>query len=192
MDALQFSLFFFALVVGYVVLHLRMVRFEEHLQKLAGIRALDDRLRGLDERLQALTTVFEKAHFERLTGQLERLHEDLEDVREATSSVRTAVVEIPPPAPVAVPTVMQVAPELPPRSEESAGSRIRSLVETRLLQLGYRELQLLSDLAHASLEGDCEVLVEAERAGMPVKGRVLLRNGAVRDVALQTAASMFP
>lgn len=190
MDALQFSLFFFAVVVGYVVLHLRMVRFEEHLQKLGGIRSVDDRLRGIDERLQALTAAFEKARFERLSGQLERLHEDLEDLREATGAVRTAVVQIPPPPPV--PAVMAAEPVREVPRVTSVGERVRGLVETRLLELGYRELHLLSDLAHASLEGDCEVLVEAERAGMPVKGRVLLRNGSVRDVALQSAAAMFP
>lgn len=193
MDALQFSLFFFALVVGYVVVHLRLARFEEHLQKLAGIRGLDDRLRGLDERLQALTTVFDKARLDRVVQQLDRLHDDLEDVREATSEVRTAVVQIPPPPPM-LPLPQPPSPivEVPVASTESAATRLRTLVETRLLQLGYHDLQLLSDLTHASLDADCEVLVEAERSGMPVKGRVLIRNGSVRDVAMQTVASMFP
>ena len=54
MTPLQFTLFFVALLVGYVLVHLRLVRFEEHLQKLAGIRGLDDRLRQLDERLHYL------------------------------------------------------------------------------------------------------------------------------------------
>ena len=43
-----------------------------------------------------------------------------------------------------------------------------------------------------SLEGDVEVQVECERRHMPQKGRVLLRNGSLRDVALQTVATMFP
>lgn len=191
MDALQFSLFFFALVVGYIVVHLRLVRFEEHLQKLAGIRGLDDRLRGLDERLQALTAAFEKARFERVVQQLDRLHDDLEDLREATTEVRTAVVQIPPPpAPQMAPAPAIV--EIPAAPTESPATRLRTLVETRLLQLGYHDLHLLSDLSHANLDAECEVLVEAERGGMPVKGRVLVRNGSVRDVAMQTVASMFP
>ena len=191
MDALQFSLFFFALVVGYVVVHLRLVRFEEHLQKLAGIRGLDDRLRALDERLQALTAVFEKMRLERVVGQLDRLHGDLEDLREATSDVRTAVVQIPPPPPPLAASVPAIV-EVPTTSSESPATRLLTLVETRLLQLGYRQLHVLSDLAHANLDAECEVLVEAERGGMPVKGRVLVRNGSVRDVALQSVASMFP
>ena len=191
MDALQFSLFFFALVVGYVVVHLRLVRFEEHLQKLAGIRGLDDRLRGLDERLQALTGVLEKVRLDHVVPQLDRLHEDLEDLREATSEVRTAVVQIPPP-PAPVPAAAPAIVEIPAAPVESAATRLRVMVENRLLQLGYHDLHLLSDLTHANLDAECEVLVEAERGGMPVKGRVLVRNGSVRDVTLQTVASMFP
>lgn len=191
MDALQFSLFFFALVVGYVVVHLRLVRFEEHLQKLAGIRGLDDRLRGLDERLQALTGVLEKVRLDHVVPQLDRLHEDLEDLREATSEVRTAVVQIPPP-PAPLPAAAPAIVEIPAAPVESAATRLRVMVENRLLQLGYHDLHLLSDLTHANLDAECEVLVEAERGGMPVKGRVLVRNGSVRDVTLQTVASMFP
>ena len=63
---------------------------------------------------------------------------------------------------------------------------------TRLLQLGYVQLRLLTDLREQRLEGDVEVQVECERAHMPFKGRVLVRNGAVRDVALQTVAPTFP
>src|SRR5690349_475803 len=99
MDALQFTLFFVALLVGYVLVHLRLVRFEEHLQKLAGIRGLDDRLRALDDRLAQLGESFEKVRLERVEGQLQRLHEDLEMLREATAEMRHAVVEIPAPEP---------------------------------------------------------------------------------------------
>ena len=39
---------------------------------------------------------------------------------------------------------------------------------------------------------DAELQVECWRGGMPSKGRVLVRNGAVRDVAVQTVTQMFP
>lgn len=181
MDVLQFSLFFAALLVAYVLVHLRLARFEEHMQKLAGIRALDDRLRVLVETV-------EKMRFDRVETHLERLHEDLQDLREATTEVQDAVVRIP------RPTVVAVDPETAaamPR-QESDGARILALVETRLLQLGYSNIQVLTDLANARAEGDVEVAVECERGGMATKGRVQLRNGAVRDVALQSVAQMFP
>lgn len=186
MDALQFSLFFVALLVGYVLVHLRLLRFEEHLQKLAGIRGLDDRLRQLDDRLQKLGESFDKIRLERVEGQLERLHDDLEDLREATGDVRHAVVQIPAPpatAPVAAPREVPV---------ESAAARILALVESRLLQQGYHDVNVLSDLSQADAGRDVELQVECWRGGMPVKGRVLVRNGSVRDVALQTVVQMFP
>jgi hypothetical protein len=188
MDALQFSLFFTAILVGYVLVHLRMVRLEEHLQKLAGIRSLDDRLRGLDERLKLLAESFDKVRLDRVEQHLGRLHEDLEDLREATVDVRHAVVEIP------APTIVQSTSDAPVVLPviESAGQRVRSLIETRLLQLGYNDVRLLSDLVGIDLDHDLEVMVEAERGNMPVKGRVLVRNGSVRDVALQSVVQMFP
>lgn len=187
MDFVQFPLFFVALVVGYVLVHLRLVRFEEHLQKLAGIRSLDDRLRALDDRLAKLGESFEKIHLDRIEAHLERLHDDLEDVREATGEVQHAVVQIPAPAPaVREPVVVESQPA------ESPSQRLLSLVETRLLELGYHDIDVLTDLARLDLEREAEIVVEAWRGGMPVKGRVTVRNGSVRDVALQSVVTMFP
>jgi len=189
MDAVQFSLFFVALLVGYLLVHLRLIRCETHLQKLAGIRALDDRLRSLDERLARLSEVFEKFRGDRIEAQLERLHEDLEDLHEVTGSVRQAVVQIPAPT-------SQVLASLPatpaPAAVEDPIGRVCAVVETRLLQLGYGRIQILTDLTGLASVADVELQVEAERNGMPMKGRVTVRNGAVRDVALQSVVQMFP
>ena len=173
MSTLQFTLFFLALLVGYALVHLRLVRFEEHLQKLAGIRSIDDRLRSLDEHLRQLLQAFEKVQLERVEQRLDRLHEDLEDLREATTDVRSAVVQI-------------------PATLETWSARLRGLVESRLLQLGYGNLRILTELADAPADRDVEVQVECERNHMPCKGRVLVRNGSVRDVAMQPVAQMFP
>lgn len=190
MDNLQFGLFFVALVVGYVLVHLRLVRFEEHLRKLSGIHSLDDRLRALDERLKGVVEAFGKFRLDRVEQYLDRLHDDLEDLREATRGVHQAVVEIPPPTVVtpSEPTVV-LAPQAP---TESAGERLCTLVSTRLLQLGFHDVQVLTDLSQVEFAADHEIVVEAERGSMPVKGRVLVRNGAVRDVAMQSVVQMFP
>ncbi|MBL8752218.1 MAG: hypothetical protein JNK15_02870 [Planctomycetes bacterium] len=185
----EFSLFFVALVVGYVLVHLRLVRFEEHLQKLAGIRSLDDRLRALDDRLAKLAESFDKIHLGRIEAHLERLHDDLEDVREATGEVQHAVVQIPPPPPAPAPRE-PIAVE--PQPGETPAQRFLALVETRLLELGYHDIDVLSDLTRFDLAQEAEVVVEAWRGGMPVKGRVTVRNGSVRDVALQSVVTMFP
>jgi len=186
MEAWQFSLFFVALLVGYIVLHLRMVRFEEHLRSLALLRSIDDRLAALPAQLPG----GDREQLHRIEVQLQRLHDDFEDVREAMArtgdQIGEAIVRIPQPsAPLGAEGAVAGA-------AVSAGERLRAVVETRLLQLGYSQLRLLTDLQNASLEGDVEVQVEAERKHMPVKGRVLVRNGAIRDVAMQTVAPTFP
>ncbi|MCA8950582.1 MAG: hypothetical protein KDE27_13845 [Planctomycetes bacterium] len=185
MTVLQFSLFFVALLVGYVLVHLRLSRFEEHLQKLGS-------LRSLDERLRVLVDAIEKLKFDGIEERLDRLHDDLEDLREATSHVREAVVQIPA-APL--PTVSGgEAAALPAAamSPDSPAARVLALVETRLLGLGYRNVSVLSDLTAVSEHGDADVQVECEQGGMPAKGRVQVRNFGVRDVALQSVAPMFP
>jgi hypothetical protein len=194
MTPLQFGLFFVALLVGYVVVHLRLVRFEEHLQKLGGIRGLDDRLRGLDDRLRVLAESFDKLRLDRVESQLGRLHDDLEDLRDATSLVRQAVVEIPAPVPQPVAPPTAAAPVAMDRASplESPAARLSGLVETRLLQLGYSEVQILTDLSTVPIDAELELQVECTRGNMPAKGRVLVRNGSVRDVAMQTVAPMFP
>lgn len=194
MSDLQFGLFFVALLVGYALVHLRLVRFEEHLQKLAGIRSLDDRLRGLDDRLRLLAEAFDKVRIDRIEQHLDRLHDDLEDLRETTQDVQQAVVQIPAPTIVAAsepaPVVVTQAPPAAPT--ESGGARLCALVANRLLQLGYGNLQILTELGDVDFAGDHELIVEAERGQMPVKGRVVVRNGAVRDIALQSVVQMFP
>lgn len=192
MDGLQFSLFFAALLVGYVLVHLRMVRFEEHLQKLAGIRGLDDRLRTLDDRLEKLVEALGPSQLTRVEGHLQRIQEGIEDLREATGDVSRAVVQIPA-APIRSTDGGEHgdAQQHLPRHETPA-ARIVALAEGRLLQLGYRNLRLLGDLSDVQLTDEVEIQVECERAGMPMKGRVVVRNGGVKDVALQPASQMFP
>jgi hypothetical protein len=196
MDAVQFSLFFVALLVGYVLVHLRLVRFEDHLAKLAGIRGLDDRLRALDDRLRMLGESFDKLRLDRVENQLGRLHDDLEDLRDATSLVRQAVVEIPAPVvpavPAAAPAAAPIVYERAAAPSESPAARLATMVETRLLQLGYREVQILTDLSTVPADAELELQVECTRGNMPAKGRVLIRNGSVRDLAMQTVAPMFP
>ncbi|MCA8974220.1 MAG: hypothetical protein KDC98_05830 [Planctomycetes bacterium] len=182
MTALQFSLFFVALLVGYVLVHLRLLRFEEHMRKLAGIRSLDDRLRVLVEAI-------DKLNLGRIEGKLDRLHDDLEELREATQNVQHAVVSIPRPERV---RVRESEPSPPQSPVESPGARVLAIVETRLLQLGYGNIQVLSDVAVVTDHGDADVQVECERGGMPAKGRVQVRNFGVRDVSLQSVAPMFP
>ena len=191
MSTLQFALFFAALLVGYVLVHVRMIRFEEYLQKLSGIGSIDDRLRSLDECVKQIAEKSGKANFDRVTAQLDRLHEDLEDLREATIEVRSAVVQIPSASVVAA-SGMDGSSDSGVAHPKSAATRIVAMIEIRLLQLGYHNIRLLGDLSDVQMADEIEVHVEGERNGMPFKGRVLVRNGSVHDVNVQSVAQAFP
>lgn len=182
MDPLQFSLFFAALLIGYLLLHVRVARFEQHLEKLVLLRSVDDRLRQLDDRVQLLGQSVDRIRVERVEAQLERLHEDLQDLREVAANLPPAVIQAPAP----------VAPSLGDAPAEAPAARIVAAVENRLMQLGYRDVQILSDVQRLDPAVDAELQVECWRGGMPSKGRVLVRNGSVRDVAVQTVTQMFP
>jgi hypothetical protein len=174
MSPLQFSLFFAALLVAYILVHVRMVRFEKYLREIGGIKTLN-------ERLNALSAGLERLRLDRVEELLGQLHEDLETVRKATDRVERAVGR-----------GSGAAPGAGSGLDRSPAERIQSVVETRLLDLGYRNLRLLTDLSGVVLEEQLEVLVECERDHMPHKGRVTTKNGAIIDVTIQNAAQSFP
>ncbi len=179
MSTLQFSLFFAALLIGYVLVHVRLGRFERYLQEVAG-------LKQLNERLERVAQSIERVRLERTEQALALLHEDLGGVAEACARVERAVRRSGENAPAAV-TVAA------PTSEPvSAPARVRDAVTDRLLALGYRNLRVLSDLANASLDERIEVTVECEKSQLSYKGKVVVQNGAVVDMQLQSVNQAFP
>ena len=91
MTTLQFSLFFVALLVGYILVHIRLARFEEHMQKLSGIRLLDDRVKLMAESLDKLTV-------EGVESRLDSLRESLEVLAEVTARMQEAMSQAAQPA----------------------------------------------------------------------------------------------
>lgn len=175
MDAIQFSLFFAAIVIAYVLVHVRLVRFEKYLKEVSVLQVLNDRLKTLADGLQNIRV-------DRLEEQLQQLHEDLEAIHEVEKKIvrgQTAAREAGPAA----------AAE---RSAASAAEKIRSVVEERLLHLDYHNLRILTDLKNVNLDDELEVLVECERNDMPYKGHVRTRNGNVSDVEIHSVAQSFP
>jgi hypothetical protein len=82
----------------------------------------------------------------------------------------------------------------PPGS--TSGSALADRLVTRLLALGYERIQLVTPLAKIAelAEGktDGEVSVEARRDGAACKGRISVKQGAIADVQIQSAYSVFP
>ena len=62
METWQFSLFFAAFAIGFVLVHVRIARFEEHLRGLSMLRSIDERIQTLPGFRKVLTPErFEKA-----------------------------------------------------------------------------------------------------------------------------------
>ncbi len=172
MTNLQFALFFAAILIAYVLMHIRLSRFEKYLQEIAGLKLLNERLKGVSDVLERVRL----DHVEDLLGQL---HDDLVSIREGQDRLDRGLGRAQQSAPAA---------ELP----SSAADRIRDAVESRLLSLGYSDLRLLTDLSDATLDAETVVRVECARQNMVSKGKVVTRNGAIVDVELQPVAPVFP
>jgi hypothetical protein len=187
METWQFSLFFAAFAIGFVLVHVRIARFEEHLRGLSMLRSIDERIHSLPGQLPRVDV---DQRIDRVEQQMLRLREAIEDLRETTEQVGErlgeAIVRIPQPQ-VSVAAEGIIAPSNP-----SPADRAKAAVETRLLQMGFSNLRILNEVGATDSEADVEVQVECERRHMPYKGRVLVRNGAIRDVALQSVATSFP
>jgi hypothetical protein len=80
----------------------------------------------------------------------------------------------------------------PPNLQPGLGERIVN----RLLALGYGQVEIVSttdELAELAKEGGTgDVVIEARRNGAHFKGRVLLKDGIIADVAITPAYNMFP
>lgn len=172
MTNLQFALFFAAILIAYVLVHVRLSRFEAYLREIAGLKLLNERLKGVSDVLERVRL----DHVEDLLGQL---HDDLIAIRDAQEGLERSLGR----AGVAEPEVARSG---------SAADRIRAAVESRLLSLGYSDLRILSDLADSTLDTETTVRVECSRQNMVSKGRVVTRNGAIVDVELKPVAQVFP
>ena len=73
MELWQFSLFFVALLLGYVMLHVRVARFETYLHELQRLASLDSRLQAIGASMPAI----DKQRLDRIESLLQRLHEYL-------------------------------------------------------------------------------------------------------------------
>lgn len=175
MDTLQFALFFAALLVAYLLVHVRLVRFEAYLKEVSALRTVNERLQGLVDGLGRvdLTPVEER---------LDLVHAELRRMLESSTRLESIVARSKEQA-----TVVAAA-----GASSSPMEKVRALVETRLLSLGYRNLRILTDLSAVTLEEEIEVTVECEKNGMVHKGKVVTGSGEIRDVDLQSVVQTFP
>lgn len=151
---------------------------------IARLRAIEGRLERLD-RLDDLQRGVARFLEERGELDLKRVEHALYDIRDAHKRLEDRLLAVIEQRGGAGSAALMSAP---------TGSSLAERVVTRLLALGYERVQLVSnegDLARMAAEGG-EVLVEARRDGAPCKGRVRVKQGAIVDVAIQSAYSAFP
>ncbi len=174
MDIYQFSLFFVALVIAYMLVHLRLAKFETYLKDISTLRLLNERLKDLADRM-------ERVRVDRVEEGLHQLHDDLGDMKELTKDLARIQKRV---------LAGEVAGGGTPA--RTAAERIRAVVEERLLSLGYHNLRILTDLSDASLDEEISLQVECERRHMPCKGQVKTINGGISDVQIHTVVQSFP
>jgi hypothetical protein len=175
MDPLQFTLFFVALVVGYILVHLRLVRFEAHLREIAGLRQLNERLQGVSDALQRISLATVEDRLDLACAELNELSQAAARIERALAERRSDPVVV----------------AAPPRAG-SAPERVREAVESKLAALGYSNVQILTDLSGVSLDDDAELTVECDKQHIVHKGKVMTGGGGVRDVRLQDITRSFP
>lgn len=143
---------------------------------------LDRRLEALDE----LRSLLRKLASERDDIDLRRLEHVVIDIRDAQKRTEDVLLR---------------AVEHASAERAGANGRARAAETTlseravnRLLALGYERVHVVSSLDEVGrvAGGDGEILVEAHRQGVLHKGRVLVRAGALSDVELSAAYSIFP
>ena len=176
MSNLQFALFFVALIIGYVLVHLRLAKFETYLREVSVLQKLNERLQGVAEAMDRIKV-------DRLEEGLETLHCDAKELLDAAARIERNTV--------AAEQVIEAGP-VSGISGATAAERVLASVEERLFQLGFQKPRILTDLHNVALEDEVEVQVECERQMMPYKGKVKAKNGSILDVDVHSVVSMFP
>ena len=195
MTTLQFSLFLAGLLVCYLLVHLRLLKFENHLAQLDHLDTVRRAMLHVAKQLDAANAARagneggspagSTAEFSTLNRTLDEVGSRLGAIADKLETL-TERLDVELDRPAAAPVVL-------PGPESSPADRLRATVETRLLALGYGRVRILTDLdSEGPLDRERELAVECERGGMPHKGRVTTRNGSVLDVQLQSVAQAFP
>ncbi len=176
MEPYQFALVFAALLIAYLLVHVRLVKFERYLKEISVLRQLNERLSGVADAMERLRV-------DRLEEGLHTLHEDAQELTAAITRIERGLGGL---------GRSDDAGKIIASAGRSVAERICAVVEQRLFQLGYQKPRILTDLRNVHLEDEIEIQVECERQMMPYKGKVTTKNGAVLDLDVHSVVGMFP
>jgi hypothetical protein len=175
-----------ALLLIAIVILLGLARISSLLAKQLRAQSKLDSLSSLDEINSALVKMRE----DRDDLDMRRLEHVLVDIRDGNKRLEEKLTR----------TLEHAAAEMQTRAETQRPANmlpgLGERVVNRLLALGYGQVQVVSttdELAELGKEGgNGEVIIEARRDGAHFKGRVMLQDGVIADVAITPAYGMFP
>ena len=165
-NLLQFGMIIVTIVLFAIILYQRLSRFEGYLRDLQGIQLLNERLKSLVDGLAALGT-------KEIEGQLREIQELLDRNLEQGSRNTEFV--------------------FPPGAEGGRGpASLVDVVESKLYNLGYKRVSVLTDLSEANASEPIRVSVEAWKDGALHKGSLTLHGTAVIEMDIRSAYTAFP
>jgi hypothetical protein len=164
---------------------------------VARAQRLEERLARLDK-LEEMTATLEKLASNQDGLDLRRLEHVLIDIRDGQKRVEARMLEIVEShargAVFSQGTSENAGTRAVELSGAAAGGALADRIVTRLLALGYERIVLVTpseDQGRIAREGGA-VVVEAKRDGAACKGRVLVADGRIADIQIQSAYSTFP
>lgn len=167
---LQFALTFVTLVVLTVILYSRLIRYESYMrEEKEGIQRLNERLQSVADGFESITT-------KRLEQQLSDIHDVLERISQGLDR----------------PTVIPAAPPRSSEGPERPGRSLIDVVESKLYNLGYGRVTVVSDLAEANPDEPFRVTVEADKDGVTHKGHLVIQGSSVTEFEMQPNYTTFP
>lgn len=182
---LHFVLLSVAVVICYILIHLRLARLDVHLRDLEGLNGIDDRLASIDEQLSGLEQTADKATQVRMWERLKRLNRELVDLREVTEQIRNQTNGLP-----EMRVIHEKYTKLPRALDPSqpAASQVIKLIELRLAELGYSKVDITGDLSNAGLSDEIQVNVRATHSGEPCIGYVVMRGSEMEELEMRRVA----
>ncbi len=170
MELLYFSLIFVTLILLAGIVLSRLGRYEAYLKDLEGIKTLNDRLGDLVNGLEGLKT-------RRVEDQIHQIHETLEQIRLGLDRQGER-------APVVQEIVQRAAP-VPTLS-------LQDIVESKLYNMGFQEVRIVTDLSEVNSDEPLRIVVEARRDGTIHKGHLVLNGQSVTELDVQPVFGSFP
>ena len=170
MEPIYLILIFVTMILLAGIVLSRLGRYEAYLRDLEGIKTLNERLGDLVNGLEGLKT-------RRVENQVQEIHETLEQIRIGLERQADR-------APVVQEIVQRAAP--------APAISLQDVVESKLYNMGFQEVLIVTDLSESTGEEPLRIIVEARKGGTIHKGHLVLNGQSVTELDIQPVFNSFP